>query len=84
MTFFLRGLFVAGIEEMQSNKLHKKGTFQRSYADLVRLIWAHHLSHLGPAILVPSIEPVPFGPAHPDWAPVMFGPMVVSNFTLSI
>ena len=32
---------------------------------------AHHLSHLGPAHLVPSIEPVPFGPcisAHPDWA----------------
>ena len=45
-------------------------TLKRFHADSARPIWAHHLSHLGPAHLVPSIEPVPFGPcisAHPDW-----------------
>ena len=41
------------------------------HADSAQPIWAHHLSHLGPAHLVPSIGPVPFEPyilAHSDWA----------------
>ena len=44
----------------------------RSHSDSAHPIWARHYNHLSPAF-----RPIPIGP-------ILFGPMVVSDFTLSI